>query len=138
TSDICHPMTQPLFFKSAKPLTLAEIATLTGALPADGVPLDRAISNIAPLDTAGASDLTFFDNPKYLDELAGTRAGACLLAPRFAGKAPARLAVLTVREPYRAFVAIARTLFPDSLQPSLVFAAAGIAPGAHDGCCKHQ
>ena len=124
-------MTEPLFFKSAKSLTVAEIAAITGAQLADGVPLDRAITNIAPLDSAGAGDLTFFDNPKYLDELAGTRAGACLLAPRFAGKAPPRLAVLTVREPYGAFVAIARTLFPDSLRPSLVFAAAGIAPGAH-------
>src|SRR5258708_27702722 len=131
SSDICHSMTQPLFFKSAKSLTVAEIAALTGAHPAGGVPLDRAITNIAPLDSAGASDLTFFDNPKYLDELACTRAGACLLAPRFAGKAPPRLAVLTVREPYRAFVAVARALFPDSLRPSLVFAAAGIAPGAH-------
>src|SRR5260370_617257 len=124
-------MTQPLFFKSAKGMTLAEIAALTGAHPADGVPLDRTITNIAPLDSAGASDLTFFDNPKSLDELAGTRAGACLLAPRFVNHAPPRLAVLTVREPYRAFVAIGRTLFPDSLRPSLVFAAAGIAPGAH-------
>src|SRR5258708_5722765 len=131
TSDIRRPMTQPLFFKSAKRLTLAEIAALTGAHPADGVPLDRTITNIAPLDFAGVGDLTFFDNPKYLDELAGTRAGACLLAPRFANHAPPRLAVLTVREPYRAFVAIARPLFPDSLRPSLVFAAAGIAPGPH-------
>src|SRR5260370_27898301 len=130
TSDIRRPMTQPLFFKSAKGMTLAEIAALTGAHPADGVPLDRTITNIAPLDSAGVGDLTFFDNPKYLDELAGTRAGACLLAPRFANHAPPRLAVLTVREPYRAFVAIARTLFPDSLPPSLVFSAAGIAPGA--------
>jgi UDP-3-O-[3-hydroxymyristoyl] glucosamine N-acyltransferase len=124
-------MTQPLFFKSAKSLTVAEIAAITGAQPAEGVPLDRAITDIAPLDSARVGDLTFFDNPKYLDELAGTRAGACLLAPRFAGKAPPWLAVLTVREPYRAFVAIARTLFPDSLRPSLVFATAGIAPGAH-------
>jgi UDP-3-O-[3-hydroxymyristoyl] glucosamine N-acyltransferase len=124
-------MTEPQFFKSAKSLTVAEIAAITGAQPAEGTPLDRVISNIAPLDSARASDLTFFDNSKYLDELAGTRAGACLLAPRFANKAPPRLAVLTVHEPYRAFVAVARTLFPDSLRPSLAFAAAGIAPGAH-------
>jgi UDP-3-O-[3-hydroxymyristoyl] glucosamine N-acyltransferase len=130
-------MPEPLFFKSTKSLTVAEIAALTGAQPADGAPLDRAITNIAPLDSAGASDLTFFDNPKYLDQLAGTRAGACLLAPRFAGKAPPRLAVLTVREPYRAFVAIARALFPDSLRPSLVFAAAGIVSGAHVGAHVH-
>src|SRR5258708_8783233 len=91
TSDIRHPMTQPLFFKSAKRLTLAEIAALTGAHPADGVPLDRTITNIAPLDSAGASDLTFFDNPKYLDELAGTPPGPCLLAPPFPNHPPPRL-----------------------------------------------
>jgi UDP-3-O-[3-hydroxymyristoyl] glucosamine N-acyltransferase len=124
-------MSELQFFKSAKSLTLAEIAAITGAQPADCAPLDRVITNIAPLNSARPSDLTFLDNPKYLDELAGTRAGACLLAPRFAKHAPPWLAVLTVREPYRAFVAIARNLFPDSLQPSLVFAAGGIASGAH-------
>jgi UDP-3-O-[3-hydroxymyristoyl] glucosamine N-acyltransferase len=124
-------MTQPLFFKSSKSLTVAEIAAIAGAQPADGAPLDRVITNIGPLDSARPGDLTFLDNPKYLNDLAGTRAGACLLAPRFVTTAPPWLAVLTVREPYRAFVTIARTLFPDSLRPSLIFATAGIAPGAH-------
>src|SRR5215472_11188826 len=124
-------MNLPPFFKNAKSLTIAEIAAITGAKPADGVPLDRVITNIAPLDSARPSDLTFFDNLKYLDELASTQPGACLLAPRLASKAPRQLAVLTVEEPYRAFVAIARTLFPDALRPSLVFATGGIAPGAH-------
>jgi UDP-3-O-[3-hydroxymyristoyl] glucosamine N-acyltransferase len=40
------------------------------------------------------------------------------------------VAVLTIGEPYRAFATIARILFPDSLRPSSVFAAAGTA-GAH-------
>jgi UDP-3-O-[3-hydroxymyristoyl] glucosamine N-acyltransferase len=131
TSGICHPMTEPLFFKSAKSLTVGEIAAITGAKPRDGVPLGRVIANIAPLDSARRSDLTFFDNSKYVNELAGTHAGACLLAPRFADKAPPEVVVLAVREPYRAFVAVARTLFPDSLRPSLVFATAGVAAGAH-------
>src|SRR5499427_366112 len=124
-------MTEPLFFKSAKSLTIAEIANITRAQPAEGVPLGRVVTNIAPLDSARATDLTFFDNAKYLDELASTRAGACFLAPRFVKKTRPELAVLLIDEPYRAFVAIARILFPDSLRPLLVFAAAGIAPGAH-------
>src|SRR5215467_15765467 len=99
-------MNLPAFFKNAKSLTIAEIAAITGAKPADGVPLDRVITNIAPLDSARPSDLAFFDNSKYLDDLAVTRAGACLMSPRFAGKAPPRVAVLTAREPYRAFVAV--------------------------------
>jgi len=121
----------PLFFKSTKSLTIAEIATLTGARPGNGAPLGRVISNIAPLDSAATSDITFFDNAKYLDDFAGTRAGACILAPRFEKKARPDLAVLVVREPYRAFVAVARTLFPDSLRPSSIFASAGTTAGAH-------
>jgi len=124
-------MNEPLFFKGAKSLTIAEIAALTGARPGDGVPFDRMIANIAPLDSAGAGDLTFFDNARYLDELAGTRAGVCILAPRFLKRAPPHLAVLVVREPYRAFVAVARALFPESLRPSSLFGTAGLTPGVH-------
>jgi UDP-3-O-[3-hydroxymyristoyl] glucosamine N-acyltransferase len=123
-------MTEPLFFESTKSLTVAEIAALTGAQPVAGAPLDRVITHIAPLDAARRSDLAFFENSKYLGDLAATRAGVCLLAPRFAGKAPPGVAVLTARNPYRAFVAVARVLFPDSLRPASMFAATGTA-GAH-------
>ncbi len=123
-------MTEPQFFKTTKSLTIAEIAALTGAEPATGVAADRAIANIAALDAAGPRDLTFLDNAKYLDDLATTRAGACLMAPRYRDRAPADLTVLLVREPYRAFVAAARALFPDSLRPASLFDAAGVSSGA--------
>src|SRR5258708_4263014 len=122
-------MTEPLFFKSAKSLTIAEIAALTGAEAGANAPPERRISGVAPLDTATPGDLAFLDNPRYLDQIASTRAGACLVAPRFLTAAPAHLAVLRARDPYRAFVAIARALFPQSLRPSSLFAAEGIAPG---------
>jgi UDP-3-O-[3-hydroxymyristoyl] glucosamine N-acyltransferase len=122
-------MTEPLFFKSAKSLTIAEIAALTGAEAGPSAPPGRHISAIAPLDTATSRDLAFLDNPRYADQLASTRAGACLIAPRFVAAAPAHLATLRVREPYRAFVAIARVLFPQSLRPSSLFVAEGIAAG---------
>ncbi len=121
----------PDFLPTRRTLTIAEIAALTGAEPRARAPLDRPISNIAPLDAAQASDVTFLDNPKYLDELTTTRAGACLLQPRFASAAPGRLQVLVIAEPYRAFVAVARALFPDSLRPSSLFGATGRAAGAH-------
>ncbi len=38
--------------------------------------------------------------------------------------------MLRCREPYRAFVTVARTLFPAALRPSSLFEASGIAPGA--------
>ncbi|MGE3150072.1 MAG: UDP-3-O-(3-hydroxymyristoyl)glucosamine N-acyltransferase, partial [Pseudorhodoplanes sp.] len=123
-------MTDPLFFRSPKGLTIAEIAALTGATPGEGVVLDHVIANISPLDRAGPRDLTFLDNPKYADDLASTRAGACLIAKRFEGRAPKGLNLLHSKDPYRAFVAVSRALFPDALRPSSLFEAEGVAAGA--------
>jgi UDP-3-O-[3-hydroxymyristoyl] glucosamine N-acyltransferase len=123
-------MSEPLFFKAASALTVGEIATLTGAEPRAATDLSRRISDVAPLDRAGPGDLTFLDNPKYVDELATTRAGACLIVERFVKDVPDRVAALRVREPYRAFVAVACKLFPTAQRPTSLFGAEGIAAGA--------
>jgi UDP-3-O-[3-hydroxymyristoyl] glucosamine N-acyltransferase len=118
------------FFQQPSRLTIGEIAALTGAEPLNGAPLDRVISDAAPLDLAGPSDLTFIDSARYLDSLATTRAAACLIAEQFVPKAPPGLILLRTREPYRAFVAVQRKLFPDSVRPTSLFGAEGVAPGA--------
>jgi UDP-3-O-[3-hydroxymyristoyl] glucosamine N-acyltransferase len=123
-------MTKRQFFKEPKGLTVGEIAALTGAQPRDGARLDQVITNVAPLDLAGADDLTFFDNTKYNDVLATTRAGACLINERYEKQAPSGVAILCAKEPYRAFVSVARRLFPDSLRPSSMFGGPGVAPTA--------
>jgi UDP-3-O-[3-hydroxymyristoyl] glucosamine N-acyltransferase len=111
-------------------LTTGEIATLTGAKLRDGDPTDRRIRNIAPLDTAGPSDVSFLDSPKFADALANTRAGACLIAPRFAAAAPRGLVVLETTQPYPAFVAITRKLFSNLLRPSSQFGVDGRSASA--------
>jgi UDP-3-O-[3-hydroxymyristoyl] glucosamine N-acyltransferase len=121
----------PDFFPTTRELTIGEIVTLTQAKPRDDIRLDARITNIAPLDTARARDVSFVDNTRYLDALARTRAGACFVAPRFEASAPKRVAVLIAPEPYRAFVAVARALFPSALRPSSLFGTTGIARGAH-------
>jgi len=112
-------------------LTIAEIVALTHAEPCPGVSLDAQISDIAPLDSARASDISFLDDPKYIGQLATTRAGVCLLLPRFAKDAPPGLALLVTPEPYRAFVTVARALFPEALRPSSLFGTRGRASQAH-------
>jgi UDP-3-O-[3-hydroxymyristoyl] glucosamine N-acyltransferase len=115
----------PNILRPNRKLTIEEIAKLTRAKPRLGDPLDRRIENIAPLDTAVASDISFLDSPKYLDALAGTRAGACFVAPRFEAAAPHGPVVLMTSEPYRAFVTVARALFPTALRPSSLFDVSG-------------
>ena len=123
-------MTEPFYFEPARKLTVGDIVRLTGAEPGAGAPLDRQIGNIAPLDRAGPRDLTFLDNLKYADQLATTRAGACLTTRRFEKAAPNGLAILYSRDPYRALVMVMRELYPDSLRPSSLFDAKGVAPGS--------
>jgi len=123
-------MSEPLFFRSARAFTVGEIATLTGAEPREPADLARRIDNIAPLDRAGPGDVTFLDNAKYAGELAATWAGACLVTDRFVKDVPARVAALRTEEPYRAFVTVARALFPTAHRPSSLFGATGVGAGA--------
>jgi len=111
-------------------LTAGAIAALTGAKLRAGDPTDRPIRNVAPLDTAGAGDLSFLDNSKYVAALASTRAGACLIAPRFVEQAPRHLVVLETLQPYPAFVAVTRKLFNNLLRPTSLFGTVGRAASA--------
>jgi UDP-3-O-[3-hydroxymyristoyl] glucosamine N-acyltransferase len=120
----------PDTLRAQRSLTILEIAALTRAKPRAGDPLDRRISNIAPLDTAVAADISFLDKSRFVDALAVTRAGACFVSPSFEAKAPQGLAVLVTPEPYRAFVAVTRALFPDALRPSSLFGVKGSSKAA--------
>ena len=111
--------------RADRELTIEQIAALTGAKPRQGDRLDKRISDVAPLDTAMASDISFLDNPKYAQAITTTHAGACLVGPRYEASAPKGLIVLVTPAPYRAFVAVARALFPESLRPSSLFAQSG-------------
>jgi len=121
----------PEFFKAHCELTTGDVAKLVGATLRDGDPSDRRIADIAPLDAAGPSDISFLDRPKYVGEIAVTRAGACLVAPRLAAEIPRAVVALVTPEPYRGFVAVASALFPGALRPSSLFGGSGRAVGAH-------
>jgi len=89
-------------------MTLADIASLTGAVPRDGADLSYEITNVAPLDHAGPGDLAFLESNKFAEALATTGAVAVLTAERFAPRVPAGVNLLLTREPYQAFVTVAR------------------------------
>jgi UDP-3-O-[3-hydroxymyristoyl] glucosamine N-acyltransferase len=118
------------FHKQPNGLTVAEIAALTGAMPTEGARLDRVISGIGAIERARPGDIVFLDSNKYLDRLATTRAGACLIGERFEVKAPASLVLLRTPAPYRDFVTVARRLYPEALRPTSLFDTTGIAPDA--------
>src|ERR1700679_3981992 len=109
------------FFDRPPGLTVAEIVALTGAEAGQAAPMSLLITGVAPVDLAGPVDLTFVEGNKFADALTTTRAGACLLPQRFADRAPQGLLVLHSEEPYGAFVAVHRKLYPQSLRPAPPF-----------------
>ncbi|MDA9437510.1 UDP-3-O-(3-hydroxymyristoyl)glucosamine N-acyltransferase [Bradyrhizobium sp. CCBAU 51627] len=123
-------MAQPTFFKKSPEATLADIAALTKAQLVDPSRGGHVITGIASLDEAGPMHLAFFDNLKYADELRATKAGACLVSPRFEAQVPPHVAVLRAAQPFRAFVGLAREWHADALRPQSWFGNDGIAPSA--------
>ncbi len=116
-------MSEPVFLRYARGLTLEEVASLVGAEPPPAVVRARRIVNVAPLDRAAPSDIAFFDKKNLAVAAAVTHAGACLVTAALAKELPARVAPLIVHEPYRAFVQVARELFPHALRPSSLYEA---------------
>ncbi len=123
-------MAQPVFFERPPSSTLAEMAARARVQLVDPARGSQEVRGLASLDEAGPMHLTFFDNLKYADQLASTRAGACLVNARFEARVPAGVAVLRAEHPFREFVKIARALHGDALRPQTWFGQAGIAPSA--------
>ncbi|NNE85244.1 MAG: UDP-3-O-(3-hydroxymyristoyl)glucosamine N-acyltransferase [Alphaproteobacteria bacterium] len=105
-------MADPRFFNRQGPITLGELARISSAELAPGCDAEQLVHDVAPLDTAGADELSFLDNPKYADAFRSSNAGACVVAAKLAGDAPAGMAVLLSDRPYRAYALIARAFYP--------------------------
>ncbi|MBN8982231.1 MAG: UDP-3-O-(3-hydroxymyristoyl)glucosamine N-acyltransferase [Rhizobiales bacterium] len=123
-------MSQPTFFKTPPSMTLAELAALTGAVLADPSQSSRVVRSAGALDRAGPAQFTFCEHRKYLPALQATHAGACLVNEKLVPSVPSHVAALTVKDPYRAFVAALRELHKDTLKPSSSHDLSGIAPSA--------
>ncbi|MGE0628523.1 MAG: UDP-3-O-(3-hydroxymyristoyl)glucosamine N-acyltransferase [Hyphomicrobiaceae bacterium] len=110
-------MEHPGFFQREGPFSLDEIARATGASVPDGHDGSRALQDVRPLSQAGPGHLTFIDNRKYLPQLAGSRAGACLVAPAFASRLPPAMVPLLTPAVYRAFAQAMQLYYPDAMRP---------------------
>jgi UDP-3-O-[3-hydroxymyristoyl] glucosamine N-acyltransferase len=112
------------FHRNVGPLSLGRIAELAGAMLAPGVDATRAMRDVAPLETAGPEELSFLDNPRYASAFSVSRAGAVIVAPAHAERAPAGMALLLSPTPYKAYALAARAFYPrPRLDP-------GVAPNA--------
>lgn len=130
-------MSATIFFRLARPFTLAEIADIAGAkigAVADSLSDDDGeppiVIGVAPLDASHPGDLCFFDAPRYAAALADCRATACFLRARHLPLLPPRVVGLVVADPQRAMTQAMARLYPDALRPGSLFHANGVSPGA--------
>lgn len=129
-------MADPRFFTVAGPFTVAELARRTGTRIAGAAEQDRVLRDVAPLETAEPDQLSFLDNPKYLDALRQTRAGAAFIHSDRAAAAPPALTLLLTPSPYRAYALAAQAFYPEAPPFPSVASSAVIDPSARlgEGC----
>lgn len=130
-------MADTRFFSKNQPLTLQQIATLSASKLAgrDASRAQTLIHDVAPLASANAEALSFFDNRKYRDDFLKTKAGACFIRPEFESEAPAGTALLLTPTPYKAYALAAQALYglESPADAGVIAPTAIIHPGAKLG-----
>lgn len=105
-------MADSRFFTVAGPFTLARLAEISGAELAAGTNPALEVTDVASLDQAGATDISFLDNRKYIASFEASKAGAAIVHPDLAERAPAGMALLLSKDPYRAYAKVAQSFYP--------------------------
>jgi UDP-3-O-[3-hydroxymyristoyl] glucosamine N-acyltransferase len=101
------------FYSVSGPFSLTELARIAEAelRPPDGG--QRIMRDVAPLDSATPDEVSFLDNPRYVESFRRSRAGACIVHPDRTGGAPADMALLVTPAPYRGYARIAQAFYPE-------------------------
>ena len=99
----------PRFFQRVGPFSVAAVAD---AAEAECPPRRLMLHGVAPLQTAGAQDVSFLDNRKYLSAMIATGAGAVIVHPDLASKVPATAVPIVTQEPYAAWARVAALFHP--------------------------
>ncbi len=107
-------------------VTLGELAVRFGC-ELRGAP-ETPVDTVAALSQAGPRAVTFLANPKYVSQLAGTRAGAVILDAKSAASSP--VAALISANPHATYARVAALLHPHPPLHPGVHATAAVADNA--------
>jgi UDP-3-O-[3-hydroxymyristoyl] glucosamine N-acyltransferase len=148
-------MADPRFFRRFGPFSIGEIAKRVGGQLSDRDAAAMTIEDIATLNTAAAGELSYYGDPRYLADLAETKASAVVIGAELAHHAPAGRCCIVVADPRLAFAQIGHLFYPaPMLEPGIdpsarvdpratlgtgtrVDAGAVIGPGARIGARCH-
>ncbi|MDB5369731.1 MAG: lpxD [Roseomonas sp.] len=121
----------PRFYPASGPHDLARLAAVSGARAVGDAA--RMLANVAPLGSAGPTDVSFVDNRRWLPVLRECRAGAVVLTEAFIAEVPEGCAALVSPQPNLAFARIAALFHPGPVRVGGIHATAVVAPDATIG-----
>lgn len=104
-------MADSRFHKNHGPFDLGAIADRIGCEIAESFK-NIEISDVASIDGASQSSVTFLDNVKYKHKLGQTKARACIIAPHMMEEIPDSCIALVVDKPYMAYARVAQMFYP--------------------------
>ncbi|WP_416896641.1 MAG: UDP-3-O-(3-hydroxymyristoyl)glucosamine N-acyltransferase [Minwuia sp.] len=127
-------MADARFHERRGPFSLGELAEATRLFQIpEGADPARKVVDVAPLETAGPDDLTFLENRKYLEQLAGSSAGFCVIEPELIDRVPTGTVALATPHPYLAYALVAQALYPAPATRPGTHPAAYVDPSAKVG-----
>ena len=112
------PIGDERFFARSGPYPLATVAKAAGGTALD---VDLLLTGVAPLQTAGPSEVSFLDNRRYVPMLEKTSAGAVIVHPDMAARVPAGTVPIVTTAPYEGWARVAALFHP----------APPVSPGIH-------
>ncbi len=126
------------FFDKKAFITIGEICDLLSIKLPENILKNKKIYDIAKIDNATDSDITFFHNSKYADDLSKTKAYACVVSKGHADLVPKGTIALIVDEPYLAHAILLKAFYSikRKLKKSYISKKASIAKNAviEEGC----
>ena len=129
-------MANAQFFCRSGPFSLGSIAERVGASLSRPASAQLTIHDLAPLNTACATDLSLFSSGAFRQAAQGSHAGAVITTPKLGALMPTDVCLLYVADPHRAFVYIGHLFYPARALDPGVHATAFVHPRAliADGC----
>jgi UDP-3-O-[3-hydroxymyristoyl] glucosamine N-acyltransferase len=115
------------FFARSGRQPLAIVAKAAAGVAPD---VDLLVTGVAPLQTAGPSEVSFLDNRRYASALEQTSAGAVIVHPDMLARVPPGTVPIVTTEPYEGWARVAALFHPappvcPGIHPSVI-----VAPGA--------
>lgn len=123
----------PAFFERAGPFSLEQLAAMSGGKLLPTADIAKLYVGVAPLDKAGPDEVSFLDNPKYIETCRQSRAGVIVLNPKYESHAPETAALILSATPYKAYALISQKFHPKPRARYGIHSSAVIDPSARLG-----